>query len=40
LDLTDEWFDNFAEVCATLSAENAVNENDMQTDNRNLIAEE
>jgi len=39
LDLTDEWFDNFADVCATLSTENAVNENDMQIDNRNIIAE-
>ena len=40
LDLTDEWFDNFADVYATLSSENAVNENDMQIDNRNLITEE
>jgi len=40
LDLTDEWFDNFADVCATLSTENAVNESDMQIDNRNLIADE
>jgi len=40
LDLTDEWFDNFADVYATLSNENAVNESDMQIDNRNLIADE
>jgi len=40
LDLTDEWFDNFVDVCATLSTENAVNESDMQIDNRNLITEE
>jgi len=40
LNLTDEWFDDFADVCATLSAENAVNESDMQIDNRNLIVDE
>jgi hypothetical protein len=40
LDLTDEWVDNFVDVCATLSAENAVNKTDMQIDNRNIIAEE
>ncbi|MDR2904680.1 MAG: hypothetical protein LBU73_01820 [Helicobacteraceae bacterium] len=37
LGLTDEWFDNFADVYATLLTENAVNEYDMQIDNRNLI---
>ena len=40
LDLTDEWFPNFEDVCLTLSSDNAVNENDMQIDNRNLIAKE
>ncbi|MDR1652079.1 MAG: hypothetical protein LBS01_00235 [Prevotellaceae bacterium] len=40
LELTDEWYDNFADICATLSAENSVNETDMQIDNRNIIAEE
>jgi hypothetical protein len=40
LDLTDEWFADFADICATLSIENAVNESDMQIDNRNLIAVE
>ena len=40
LDLTDEWFDDFVDVCDTLSTENAVNENDMQIDNRNIIIDE
>jgi hypothetical protein len=40
LDLTDEWYDNFDDVCAVLSKENAVNEGDMQIDNRNIIVEE
>ena len=40
LDLTDEWFDDFVDVCDTLSIENAVNENDMQIDNRNIIVDE
>jgi hypothetical protein len=40
LDLTEEWFDDFNDVCKTLSSENAVNEYDMQIDNRNIIAEE
>jgi hypothetical protein len=39
LDLTDEWFDNFNDVVETLSKEDAVNEDDMQIDNRNLITE-
>jgi hypothetical protein len=39
LNLTDEWFDDFADVCATLSAENAVNEDEMQIDNRNIVVE-
>ena len=37
LDLTDEWFDNFADICATLSTENAVDNSDMQVDNRNIV---
>lgn len=40
LDLTDEWFDDFSDVCATLPSESAINENDMQIDNRNIIAED
>ena len=40
LDLTDEWFDSFDDVCATLSSNNAVNERDMQIDNRNLLADD
>ena len=40
LELTDEWFDDFNEICNTLPIENAVNENDMQIDNRNIIAED
>ncbi|MDR0603160.1 MAG: hypothetical protein LBG80_02510 [Bacteroidales bacterium] len=40
LELTEEWLDNFDDVYATLSVENAVNENDMQIDNRNIITEE
>jgi hypothetical protein len=39
LDLTDEWYGNFDDVCATLSKENAVNESDMQIDNRNIKIE-
>jgi len=40
LDLTDEWYDSFDDVCATLSKENAVNESDMRIDNRNIVSEE
>ncbi|MCL1992584.1 MAG: hypothetical protein FWG66_06535 [Spirochaetes bacterium] len=39
LDLTDEWCDNFADVYATLSSEDAIAENDMQIDNRNIVME-
>jgi hypothetical protein len=39
LDLTDEWNVNFNEVCETLSDVDAVEENDMQIDNRNVIFE-
>lgn len=40
LDLTDEWSDSFADVYSTLSTENAVNEEDMQIDNRSVVTEE
>lgn len=40
LDLTDEWFDDFNDAVETLSSENAVNENDMQVDNRNIVIED
>ena len=39
LDLTDEWNEDFNEVCETLDTADAVNENDMQIDNRNVIVE-
>jgi hypothetical protein len=40
LELTGEWYDNFDEVCKTLSNSDSVNESDMQIDNRNIIAED
>ena len=40
LDLSDEWFHNLEDVYSTLSPENAVNEEDMQIDYRNIITEE
>ena len=39
LDLTDEWYDRFDEVCETLSYADSINEDDMQIDNRNTIVE-
>lgn len=39
LDLTDEWNEDFNEVYETLDTADAVNENDMQIDNRNVIVE-
>jgi hypothetical protein len=39
LDLTDEWYDNFDDVCETLSSDDAIDENEMQIDNRNVIVE-
>lgn len=39
LDLTDEWYDDFKEVCETLDPEDAVNENEMQIDSRNIVVE-
>jgi hypothetical protein len=40
LDLSDEWTNNFIEACETLNAADAVNENEMQIDNRNIIQNE
>jgi hypothetical protein len=40
LDLTDEWYDKFDDVFETLTENNAVNETDMQIDNRNIIVED
>lgn len=37
LDLTDEWNENFNEVCETLDPADAVDVNDMQIDIRNVI---
>jgi hypothetical protein len=37
LDLTDEWYEDFNEVYETLDPNDAVNEEDMQIDNRNII---
>ncbi len=39
LDLTDEWYETFEEAAKTLNAEDAVAEEDMQVDSRNIIAE-
>jgi hypothetical protein len=36
LDLTDDWYDSFDDVCQTLSAAGAVRVSDMQIDNRVL----
>jgi hypothetical protein len=40
LDLTDEWYDSFDDVCETIDISDAVKENEMQIDNRNIIIEE
>jgi hypothetical protein len=40
LNLGDEWCDGFEDVCKTVSPADAVNETDMQIDNRNVITEE
>lgn len=37
LNLTNEWYENFTEVFETLNEEDAVNEYEMQVDNRNVI---
>lgn len=39
LDLTDEWYEDFNEVYDTLDPEDAVNEEDMQVDNRILVVD-
>lgn len=39
LDLTDEWYDSFDDVCETIAIADAVNENEMQIDNRNIVVE-
>ena len=39
LNLTDEWYDNFDLVCETIDVNDAVNESEMQIDNRNVIVE-
>lgn len=39
LDLTDEWYDSFDDVCETIDVTDAVNENEMQIDNRNIVVE-
>jgi len=40
INLSEEWTDNFKEAFYSLSSEEAINEADMQVDNRNLNAEE
>ncbi len=40
LDLTDEWYDSFNDVCETLAHADAVANDEMQIDNRNVIVEE
>jgi hypothetical protein len=39
LDLTDEWYEDFNEMYETLDIDDAVKEEDMQIDNRNIIVE-
>ena len=38
--LSDEWSDNFDEVLGTVDISNAIEEQDMQIDNRNVVYEE
>jgi len=40
LHITDDWYEDLNEVYATLDPQDAVNENDMQVDNRYTIANE
>ena len=40
LDLSDEWYDNLEDAYQTLEENNAIQETDMQIDNRNIIIEE
>jgi len=37
LSITEEWFESFKEVYETFDNEDAINENEMQIDNRNVI---
>ncbi|HQG58195.1 MAG TPA: hypothetical protein PLX79_04475 [Candidatus Dojkabacteria bacterium] len=39
LNLSNEWYDDFEDVYKTLNPEDAINENEMQIDNRNLIVD-
>jgi len=39
LDLSDEWNESFKEAYETLKSADAVNENEMQIDNRNIVVE-
>jgi len=36
---SDEWYDNFEDVYETIDPEDAINENEMQIDNRNLTVD-
>ena len=40
VNLSDEWCDSFDEICETISVDDAVNETQMQVDNRNLTVED
>jgi hypothetical protein len=40
LSLSDEWYENLTDVYDTINSSDAVNESEMQIDNRNFIAEE
>jgi hypothetical protein len=40
LSLTEDWFEELKEVYETLLSQDAVNEEDMQIDNRNLVVED
>lgn len=40
LNVTEEWYEDFNEVYETLSPEDSVNEEDMQVDNRYIVASE
>lgn len=40
LNLSDEWYDSFNEVCKTLTENDAIKDNEMQIDNRNIIIQD
>jgi len=40
LNLSDEWYENFEDAFETLSIEDAIKDEEMQVDNRNLILSE